>query len=318
MAIDVGSSIIKPKRVEYRYHLSGWVYRKVDEERVIHSMFDHADLAAFEANGFLLVEGVYDAAFVAEMRRAMDALRETDFGASEESGNSPDAAVNGQYLADAVTRDPVLARLLDSEELVDSVRSLLGPAIALRASCGRVTFPGKALTEAKWHVDYRLDVTPPPPLPTRTPAVSCIVYLDDVDEANGPIAVVPGSHQSAQPVEIGGFGDNYGGLMLDRMGLSPGPGAEAADLPGAVVLKPRAGSILFFPTSLWHRVPLHQPSGAMRRALVLQFAEASVRRAFVALQPPRAGSLEEQLLAEAATAGNAARLELLGRGPNWY
>lgn len=318
MTVDIRTSIIKPKRVEYRYRLKGWVYRKVDEERVIHSMFDEADLAAFEANGFLLVEDVYDATFVSEMRAAMDTLRRADFGDSQEAGNPPDAAVNGQYLADAVTRDRTLARLLDSDGLVDSVRSLLGPAIALRASCGRVTFPGKALTEACWHVDFRLDVTPRPPLAATTPVVSCIVYLDDANLASGPIAVVPGSHDSKQAVEIGGYGENLGGLMLKQMGLEPGPRDEPANLPGSVVLTPRAGSVLFFPASLWHRVPPNPPSGSLRRVMLLQFAEASVRRAFLPVQAPKAGSVEEQLLTEADTAGDAAKLELLGRGPNWY
>ena len=155
---------------------------------------------------------------------------------------------------DPPLRVPALEQLLEPEPLVDTARSLLGPSVMLRASCGRVTFPGRERMQTGWHVDHALRIDPPPPLVTTTPVVGCVVYLDDITEESGPTHVVPGSH---------------------LRGVPP-PASE--DVPGAVGLCPRAGSVLFFHASLWHRGGRNSEEGALRRVIILHFAQSGTRR----------------------------------------
>lgn len=308
----LAASFIRRKRVEHRYRLEGWVYRRVDEERVVHSMFDTGDFEAFARNGFLLVDDVFGPDELEPLRASMDGLREREFGSSQQCHQPEKASFTGQYLYDAVMKERGFARLLEPEPIVDSARSLLGPAVILRGACARVTFPGQPRMETAWHLDFRLDVTPRPPLHTEAPIVGVIVHLDDSDEETGATLVVPGSHQRPGSVEA----DLTGALQLDAMDAAPEPGSP--DPPGAVQLTPRAGSVLFFHTGLWHRVGPNTADGSLRRVLILQFSDAVTRRSFTSLPPPEPGSVEEALVKEAEESGDPQLIELLGRAPNWF
>ena len=82
---------------------------------------------------------------------------------------------------------PWADRLGRHPEILDAVTGLLGPDLRLWKSKAFVKFPG--IGKVNWHQDVpHWDI-----LPAR--AITAWVALSDVDEANGCVRVLPGSHR---------------------------------------------------------------------------------------------------------------------------
>lgn len=103
-------------------------------------------------------------------------------------------AASGEFLGTtAMDRvSPLYARLLNDERLLGIAEALIGPGlychqykIILKEPFGKLSLP--------WHQDFgpwhHHDGMPAPR------AVSISIYLDEVNEFNGPIVFIPGSHR---------------------------------------------------------------------------------------------------------------------------
>jgi len=103
-------------------------------------------------------------------------------------------AADGEFLGTTAMErvSPLYARLLSDERLLGIAEQLIGPSlychqykIILKEPFGKLTLP--------WHQDYgpwhHHDGMPEPR------AVSLSIYLDEVNEFNGPIVFIPGSHR---------------------------------------------------------------------------------------------------------------------------
>lgn len=281
------------KRVAYRFRVEGWTCDATSEERTVYSLFDSEDIAEYQRLGFVLVEGVLDSARVDEIRVALERLRQEDFGELRDSANPVESHFQGQYVQGALLRDPAISRLLEPEPIVDTVRSLLGPCVALYGSSGLVAFPEAARTGTDWHADYLVTVSPPPPLVTRIPRVACMLYLDDLDHDLGPTYVAPGSHHWQ---------------AIPEWKPSVEPLHEA--------LTPRAGSVLFFDASLWHRGGAMLGANRPRRALVFQFVAGGIRLMRETPPLPKEGTHARELIERAQATGDRGMQELLSQV--WY
>jgi ectoine hydroxylase-related dioxygenase (phytanoyl-CoA dioxygenase family) len=79
-----------------------------------------------------------------------------------------------------------------------------------------------------------------------------LIYLDDIDEATGPLCVVPGTH-----------------LLTQGNDLLPN---DYEDKDDQVVLYPSAGTCIPIHGALWHRAKPVLENGRIRRLLILQYS----------------------------------------------
>ncbi len=135
------------------------------------------------------------------------------------------------------------------------VLPLLGPDVRLYwEQC--VTKPPEARTELPWHQDNGYT----PMIPEQY--LTCWLALDDADEDNGCIWVVPGSHRLGTVKHRNGDGPFRVGLDSDD--------PRAA---GAVPVPVSRGDVLCFSSLVLHRSGPNR-SGRQRRAWIIQYCDA--------------------------------------------
>jgi ectoine hydroxylase-related dioxygenase (phytanoyl-CoA dioxygenase family) len=84
--------------------------------------------------------------------------------------------------------DGVFLDVLTRSAMITMLQDLIGPDLRLHHSKLNSKLPGTATT-VKWHQDFTYDPH------SNDDVVTCLVFLDDVTEANGPLRIVPGSHK---------------------------------------------------------------------------------------------------------------------------
>jgi len=151
----------------------------------------------------------------------------------------------------------VFSLLARHPRIVDPVRALLGGDVYVYQSKLNVKSPfvGEVW---EWHQDYiywrNEDAMPDPRV------VTAAVYIDDVDEFNGPMVMIPGSHREGvlpcqnDVIEDGGDGPHWLSHLSARLkytidrrvlsGLARAHGLRAAKSP--------AGAVLLFDGNLAH------------------------------------------------------------------
>ncbi len=162
-------------------------------------------LADFERDGYAIAADVVRPEVVDDLCRALDAIADNP-GTLKREG-----ALYG--MRDALRSVPEVRELARSPELLDLVRPILGDAaFAVRALLFDKT------PEANWGVPWHQDLTIAvrerhdapgfgpwtvkagithvrPPVAVLQRMVTLRVHLDDCDESQGPLQVLPGSHR---------------------------------------------------------------------------------------------------------------------------
>ena len=149
----------------------------------------------YEEDGFLLVRGVFDADEVQEMRDGIARILETVEGTASDRNH---AWVAGQLKGfhDLQYHDAVFTRMVAHPRLVAVLTELIGPNVQLHHSKMLVKPPEEG-APFPMHQDY-------PYFPhERHTVLAASVHLDDTDEENGCLHVVPGSHKLG-PLEAEG------------------------------------------------------------------------------------------------------------------
>ncbi|HVS63486.1 MAG TPA: ectoine hydroxylase [Thermoanaerobaculia bacterium] len=152
---------------------------------------DH--LRRYEQFGYLVFERMFSSDEVERLSRELEDLRSTPGMADRpETITEPDSRETRSIFA--VHRlDHPLARLCTEPRVVEVARQLLGGEVYIHQS--RVNYKrGFRGKEFYWHSDFETwhveDGMP------RMRAVSCSVSLTDNTPNNGPLLLIPGSHQS--------------------------------------------------------------------------------------------------------------------------
>ena len=118
---------------------------------------------------------------------------------------------------------------------VDMVAELIGPNVKFHHCKINLKLPG-AKTEVSYHQDFAY--TPH----TNDDIVTALLFLDDIDEGNGALTVVPGSHKG--PMLSLFDGDRFtGGVAADE---------EKKALAQSVPCYGKAGSVCLMHTRLLH------------------------------------------------------------------
>ena len=140
------------------------------------------------------------------------------------------------------------------------------------------------------------DGRPLPPFWSYPHRFDCLIYLDELDERSGGLAIVPGSH------------------LQHHTPLDP-PTAAVTPPAGQRVLHGPPGTCVIMHRALWHRALPNLLGGRPRRMILVQWCPPEGRRSPRGRETKPVGdaNLVTQLLKDAAAHGDTETLELLGK-----
>ncbi len=221
-------------------------------------MIHEDEVQFYRENGYLLVRNVFTPSEVQAMRDAVDAILQRAASAQKDKSHT----WQGSYLPPEVLKklvvkgfhdvhyhDAVFTRALTHENMVAVLTRLIGPNVQLHHSKMLVKPPEKGAA-FPLHQDY-------PYFPhTLGTMLAASVHLDDADEENGCLGVVPASHRNG-PLE------HVGTYYLDP---------EKYPLGLAVSCPASAGDVLFFTALTVHGSGINR-SQRIRRNVLFQYRD---------------------------------------------
>jgi len=180
-----------------------------------------ADVAAYEADGFLSGIRMVDEGEATEIRRQFDRL-EAEEGRDKAEIGLLDRHFDQPFIWDLATRSSVL----------DYVESLIGPNILLLATHFFCKY-GEGTKYVAWHQDATYWGLEPPNSLTVWYAV------DGSDRENGCMRVLPGTHRDG--IRTHGKADAHGNLLSINQAVPVTPEEEACAVD--LILRPGEASI---------------------------------------------------------------------------
>ena len=213
-----------------------------------------AQLAAYERDGFMVLENVFDEAEVAELRRHAEALRTGQDRLEpgtviREPGRDDDGAVRSVFAIHQQSEG--FAALVADERLAGLAASLLGDEVYVHQS--RLNFkPPFHGKEFYWHSDFETwhteDGMP------RMRALSMSIMLDDNHPQAGPTMFVPGSHQRYVTCVGRTPEDHYkASLRKQEYGVPDHDSLRRLVADGGIAAPaPKAGSVVVFDCNTMH------------------------------------------------------------------
>jgi len=204
---------------------------------------------AFWRDGYLVVENAVTPAELAAMRGEIDSWVEESRAHAEPFGPP---CVDGRPRFDMgvehTAESPALRRINNPSDIseayrnvmldarmVDMVADLIGPDVKFHHCKINLKLSG-ARTEVAYHQDFAY--TPH----TNDDIVTALLFLDDIDENNGCLTVVPGSHKG--PMLSLFDGERFTGGVA--------PAEEKAALARSVPCLGKAGAVCLMHTRLLH------------------------------------------------------------------
>jgi len=225
-------------------------------------MLTNAQVERYREEGYLVVEGVLDRETLAEARRQVERVvaeaakvaANDDVYDLEDTHSPQNPRVRRIKTPhkffpffEALTRAPAITGIL---------AKLLGPDIRLHGTKLNMKAAGYG-APVEWHQDWAFYPH------TNDDVLATGLYLDDCDEANGPLMVVPGSHRG--PV----WDHHADGFFCGAVN----PSACAVDFARARKLVGPAGSMTIHHVRALHGSALNG-SNRMRRLLLHEYAAA--------------------------------------------
>jgi hypothetical protein len=267
MAIAYNEASI-PGRHEVRYRTRDG--HRGFPERSVEVLATPEEIDRFVRDGFIVRERLIPMTEVERLRAALDETVARD-GHLERGGGK---AFGGVFIRHLMDKHQAFLEFLRFPPTLSVARALFGPAVQWRGFTGRVCYPDDPNQETEWHFHQRVIPDPLPPLFARPQTLDVLLYLDDVDDQNGPLCVVPGSHHwFDRDLDANVFGE----------------------MPGQVTLRLSAGSAVLTHGALWHRALPTQPGGTIRRLLLWGYGPAWQKQAIYGVKPEN--GLTAQLLA---------------------
>ena len=226
-------------------------------------MLTHEQVLQYRREGYVVVERLLDEETLAKLRRVTDEVVASAHGLEGhtkvldlEPSHTPERPrvrrIKSPHLAhsfywDMAGHAPVMA----------SLESLIGRNIRVRAG-GKVNLKSPGFgASVEWHQDWAFYPH------TNDDVLAVGILLDDMDEENGPLMVLPRSH-------LGPIHDHHahgafcGGIDLGR---------NRVDLSAAIMLTAPAGSVTIHHARLVHGSAVNR-SDRPRRILFFEYAAA--------------------------------------------
>lgn len=98
--------------------------------------------------------------------------------------------------------------VLTGSRMIEMLADLIGPNLRLHHSKINCKLPNSA-TVVEWHQDFAFDPH------TNDDSVACLLFLDDITSAHGPLRTVPGSHKG--PIYSHWQGGRFTGAVDDEV-----------------------------------------------------------------------------------------------------
>lgn len=242
-------------------------FREVD----VHASPD--ELLQLENQGYLHRKKIINDQTIDILKKATDQLVDIEL----QRDDREHYVGNGIFIRYLLDKDPIFMNLLTYPPVLSVIRSMLGPQVQLMDMVARVTFTDEPHQKLMWHIHNRVVPNPLPPFFAHPHSLDALIYLDDVNEDNGPLCFIPGSHK-----------DIHREVQF----------RDHEDKEGQVAVSCDAGDCIFSHSNLWHRV---LPSlktgekGERRRVLLLGFMPAWFKREFPKGIVPQKRPTEELL-----------------------
>ena len=158
-------------------------------------MLTGAQKTFYDTNGYLMVENVVSADQLQKMQEVTNALIEASKQISEsdevydlDKGHSADSPRLTRIKLPH-KRDPIFQEVLTASGITKVLNDLLGPDTALITSKLNTKAPGGGAA-VEWHQDWAFYPH------TNDDLLAFGVLLEDVEEDNGPLMVIPGTHKA--------------------------------------------------------------------------------------------------------------------------
>jgi len=233
--------------------------------------------------GYVVRERLLTEASLEQLRTALDEVE-----AAERAGkNVTGKGFGGLFLRHLPDKHPVFCEMVKFAPTVSVARAVLGPLVQIRGFSARISYPNEPNQETQWHIHQQVISDPLPPFFVHPHGLDCLLYLDDLNDANGPLTFLPASHWNTRYHT---------------------PSEDFEDKPGQVVVKVPAGSCIIIHSNLWHRALPTQPEGKKRRLLIMTYTPTWMKQAPYGVKPT--DGLTGALLQE----GDEETRELLGLG----
>ena len=211
----------------------------------------------FDDDGYVVLEGVFDAGVVHEVTAEIDPLeaRTESFLRRQEEGRMMIAEAGAiTFSVHLVTRSEALRRFATHPAVLDLCADLVGPDVNLYWDQAVYKKPEKP-RRFPWHQDNGYTYVEPQQY------LTCWVALTDATVDNGCPWVVPGAHR------LGTLRHTF----VDPLGFEC-----FSDPEGAVAAPVGAGGIVVF-SSLTPHLTGPNTTDAVRKAYILQYAPAGAR-----------------------------------------
>ncbi|QPJ61019.1 MAG: ectoine hydroxylase [Candidatus Nitronauta litoralis] len=212
---------------------------------------DNEQLSFYEKNGYLILESFFFREEVEKLQEELNCLRSAE-GVEE----------NPEYILEPSSREvrsifnihrtnELFSKLSRDKLILKIVTQLLNSPVYIHQS--RINYkPGFDGKEFYWHSDFETwhveDGMP------RMRAISCSITLTDNNEFNGPLLLIPGSHQ--QFISCAGqTPENHFKQSLKKQEYGVPDSRilkRIADQNGMVSFKGNAGSVVFFECNVMH------------------------------------------------------------------
>ncbi len=212
---------------------------------------DESHIAAYERDGFLLLEDIFSDAetqvLLDEVKRmsADSAIVSMEESITEPGSNEVRSIFRVHELSD------MLGNLARDPRLINVARQILGSEVYMHQSRANMK-PGFKGKEFYWHSDFETwhveDGMP------RMRALSCSVLLSDNNACNGPLMLVPGSHQQFVSCQGQTPDDHYKQSLKKQEYGVPDPLSLQllVEQGGIRPMTAKAGSVVFFDCNTMH------------------------------------------------------------------
>ena len=215
-----------------------------------------AERRTYDDQGYVVVPQVFPADELEAIDAEIDRLL-------TEPGNDA-GGIHPTWVFQVARRSEIARRFAEDERLLALIAEIVQPGIAIH-STKLVPKPPHSEDVCHWHQDDAFYLNPDDPLTFSRTRMSVWVPLQDADERNGCLWVVPGS-------QAWGLEDFH---MVDSGQCRKVIDREAYAEANAVPLRVRAGDVVLFSALLWHHSK-HNQTDRVRRAFIVSYQEATV------------------------------------------
>jgi ectoine hydroxylase-related dioxygenase (phytanoyl-CoA dioxygenase family) len=233
--------------------------------------------------GYLVRERLLTEASLEQLRTALDEVEAVEHAGKTVTGKG----FGGLFMRHLSDKHPIFCEMVKFAPTLSVARAVLGPLVQIRGFSARISYPNEPNQETQWHIHQQVISDPLPPFFVHPHGLDCLLYLDELNDANGPLTFLPASHWNTR----------YHTASEDF-----------EDKPGQIVVKVPAGSCIIIHSNLWHRALPTQPEGRKRRLIIITYTPTWMKQAPYGFKPQN--GLTNRLL----EAGDEEARELLGLG----